>query len=60
LGVQAKTNKNDEFYTQLTDIEKEVRRYKYHFKSLLLLILCVYLKTDTFELLVRNAQYESK
>lgn len=25
---QAKRNKNDEFYTQLTDIEKELRHYK--------------------------------
>ena len=27
----AKTAKNDEFYTQLTDIEKELRHYKKHF-----------------------------
>lgn len=29
----AKTAKNDEFYTQLTDIEKELRHYKQHFKN---------------------------
>ena len=29
----AKKNKNDEFYTQLTDIEKELRNYKEHFKN---------------------------
>ena len=32
LGA-AKTAKKDEFYTQLTDIEKEVRHYKKHFKD---------------------------
>lgn len=30
---KAKTGKNDEFYTQLTDIEKELRHYKNHFKD---------------------------
>jgi hypothetical protein len=30
---QAKTNKNDEFYTQLTDIDKELKHYKHHFKD---------------------------
>lgn len=29
----AKNNKNDEFYTQLTDIEKELRHYKEYFKD---------------------------
>lgn len=29
----AKTKKNDEFYTQLTDIEKELKHYKNHFKD---------------------------
>lgn len=29
----AKAAKNDEFYTQLTDIEKELRHYKRHFKG---------------------------
>ena len=47
---KAKTNKKDEFYTQLTDIEKEVRRYKHHFKSLLLLIFMCILKKAIFEL----------
>ena len=31
--VAAKKNKNDEFYTQLTDIEKEMKNYKQHFKG---------------------------
>ena len=29
----AKNNKKDEFYTQLSDIEKEIRYYKEHFKD---------------------------
>ena len=28
-----KTSKNDEFYTQLSDIEKELKHYKEHFKN---------------------------
>lgn len=30
---KAKKEKNDEFYTQLTDIEKEMKHYKEHFKG---------------------------
>lgn len=30
---KAKAGKNDEFYTELTDIEKELRHYKEHFKG---------------------------
>ena len=30
---QAKTNKKDEFYTQLPDIERELKYYKQHFKN---------------------------
>ena len=30
---KAKAGKNDEFYTQLTDIERELRHYKDHFKG---------------------------
>ncbi|WP_348825737.1 adenine-specific methyltransferase EcoRI family protein [Flavobacterium aestuarii] len=30
---QAKNNKKDEFYTQLSDIERELRYYKKHFKD---------------------------
>jgi hypothetical protein len=28
---QAKNNKKDEFYTQLSDIERELKYYKKHF-----------------------------
>ena len=30
---KAKTNKKDEFYTQLSDIERELKHYKQHFKD---------------------------
>jgi len=30
---KARASKNDEFYTQLTDIEKEIRHYKNHFNG---------------------------
>jgi hypothetical protein len=30
---KAKKNKNDEFYTQLSDIEKELKHYKNHFRG---------------------------
>ena len=30
---KARENKNDDFYTQLTDIEKELKHYKTHFKD---------------------------
>jgi hypothetical protein len=31
--TKAKAGKNDEFYTQLTDIEKELKHYRNHFKD---------------------------
>lgn len=37
---KAKAGKNDEFYTQLTDIEKELRHYKKHFKGKTVLCNC--------------------
>ena len=36
----AKTNKKDEFYTQLSDIEKELKHYKKHFKDKVVLCNC--------------------
>lgn len=44
LGI-AKAAKKNEFYTQLTDIEKEVRHYKKHFKDKIVLCNC----DDPFE-----------
>ncbi len=35
-----KTNKNDEFYTQLSDIENELHHYKQHFKDKIVLCNC--------------------
>ena len=37
---KAKAGKNDEFYTQLTDIEKELRHYKDHFKNKVVFCNC--------------------
>jgi hypothetical protein len=36
----AKSGKNDEFYTQLDDIEKELRHYRDHFKGMVVLCNC--------------------
>jgi len=36
----AKTDKKDEFYTQLSDIEKELKNYKNHFKDKVVLCNC--------------------
>ena len=41
----AKSAKKDEFYTQLTDIEKELRHYRKHFKDKVVLCNC----DDPFE-----------
>lgn len=37
---KAKTNKNDEFYTQLCDIEDELQYYKSHFKNKVVFCNC--------------------
>jgi hypothetical protein len=36
----AKTGKKDEFYTQLSDIEKELKHYKVHFKDKVVFCNC--------------------
>lgn len=36
----AKTAKNDEFYTQLSDIEKEMKYYRHHFKDKIIYCNC--------------------
>ena len=38
--TKAKAGKNDEFYTELTDIEKELRHYKTHFKDKVVFCNC--------------------
>lgn len=37
---KAKSAKNDEFYTQMSDIEKELRHYKEHFKNKIIFCNC--------------------
>ena len=37
---KAKSGKNDEFYTQLSDIEKEIKHYKQHFKGKVVFCNC--------------------
>ncbi len=37
---KAKTGKKDEFYTQLSDIEREIGHYKDHFKDKVVLCNC--------------------
>lgn len=37
---RAKKEKNDEFYTQLSDIERELKHYKPHFKDKVVLCNC--------------------
>ena len=37
---RAKSGKNDEFYTQLNDIENELRHYKEHFKDKVVFCNC--------------------
>lgn len=37
---KAKANKEDEFYTQLTDVEKELKYYKEHFKNKIVFCNC--------------------
>lgn len=43
--TKARKAKNDEFYTQLTDIEKELRHYRRHFEEKIVLCNC----DDPFE-----------
>jgi hypothetical protein len=38
--LTAKSSKKDEFYTQLPDIEKELRHYKHHFKDKIVYCNC--------------------
>lgn len=38
--LKAKKDKKDEFYTQLTDIEKEINHYRKHFKDKIVLCNC--------------------
>lgn len=44
----AKKNKKDEFYTQLTDIEKELKHYKEYFKNKIIFCNCDDPETSNF------------
>lgn len=48
LLSKAKTNKNDEFYTQLSDIESELKNYKDHFKNKVIFCNCDDPRTSNF------------
>lgn len=45
---EARSGKKDEFYTQLTDIEKELKHYKKHFKGKVVLCNCDDPKVSNF------------
>lgn len=45
---KAKDSKNDEFYTQLSDIERELQYYKKHFKNKIVYCNCDDPKTSNF------------
>ena len=57
---KAKKNKNDEFYTQLTDIEKELRHYKEHFKGKVIYCNCDDPRVSNFfKYMFRNLYWHS-
>ena len=45
---KAKTARKDEFYTQLSDIEKELKYYKEHFKDKVVFCNCDDPKSSNF------------
>lgn len=45
---EAKTNKKDEFYTQLCDIESELIHYKKHFKNKIVYCNCDDVRISNF------------
>ena len=45
---KAKKNKNDEFYTQLQDIDRELQHYKVHFKNKVIFCNCDDPRTSNF------------
>lgn len=45
---KAKINKNDEFYTQLFDIERELEFYKHHFKNKVVFCNCDDVRVSNF------------
>lgn len=45
---RARQAKNDEFYTQLTDIEHELKHYKHHFRNKTIFLNCDDPETSNF------------
>lgn len=45
---KAKSNKNDEFYTQLKDIERELFHYESHFKDKVVYCNCDDVRVSNF------------
>lgn len=45
---KAKKQKNDEFYTQLSDIENELRHYKQHFRGKVVFVIVMTHMNQTF------------
>ena len=50
----AKVNKNDEFYTQLSDIEKELKNYSYFSKTKLFIVTVMIVLKVTFSNILRS------
>lgn len=46
--TEARTSKKDEFYTQLSDIEKELKHYKEYFKGKVVFLNCDYPEESNF------------
>ena len=45
---RAKANKEDEFYTQLKDVERELKHYRKHFKGKIVYLNCDDPKVSAF------------
>tara|TARA_R110000744_G_scaffold275052_1_gene388020 strand:- start:348 stop:617 length:270 start_codon:yes stop_codon:yes gene_type:complete len=51
---KAKTAKNDEFYTQLSDIEKELQHYEDQFKDKVIYLNCDDYRSSQFFVYFKN------
>ena len=54
---KAKKNKNDEFYTQISDIEKELKYYREHFNGKKVYLNCDGLKSDFWKFFYLNYDF---
>ena len=55
--IQARANKKDEFYTQMSDIEKELFHYKEHFKNKIIYLNCDDSNSDFFKYFSLNFEF---